>query len=149
MEKGLTFTGARARFSVNGKKVGWATGCSGSEEVIYEPVEVLDNVEVEEYVPLGYRVTFQASFVRLVGKTPKGEGFFPKIGGNSEEHLHNILTNGSLSCMIEDTGTTPNRIIAQLEQVKVQSHNWSINARGIVAHDMTFNAIRMKDETEV
>ena len=35
------------------------------------------------------------------------------------------------------------------EQVKIASHNYAINARGIVGQDVTFNAIRLKDESEV
>jgi hypothetical protein len=32
--------------------------------------------------------------------------------------------------------------------VKIASHNYAINARGIVGQDVTFNAIRLKDESE-
>ena len=146
-EKGLVFTGARARFSVNGKKVGWATNVSGSEEIQYDEAEVLDNIQVQEHVPVRYRVTLSMSQIRIVGKTLKSEGFFPKIGGNSEEHLKNILTNGELVATVEDNETGD--IIATYEQVKVASHNWTINATGIVGEDVTFVAIRAKDESEI
>ncbi len=146
-EKGLVFTGARARFSVQGKKVGWATNVSGSEEIQYDEAEVLDNIQVQEHVPVRYRVTLSMSQIRIVGKTLKSEGFFPKIGANAEEHLRNILTNGDLVATVEDneTGT----LIATYEQVKVASHNWTINATGIVGEDVTFVAIRSKDESEI
>jgi hypothetical protein len=146
-EKGVIFTGARARFLIDGVKIGWATSVSGSEEVVYEDVEVLDNIQVQEHAPIGYRVTLSASRVRIVGKTLKSQGFFPSVGNNAEEHLKNILTNGELQVQIEDNET--GSIIAQYEQVKVASHNWTINARGVVGNDMTFVAIRMKDESEV
>jgi hypothetical protein len=148
-EKGLVFTGARARFSVNGKKVGWATNVSGSEEIQYEEAEVLDNIQVQEHVPVRYRCTLSCSTIRIVGKTLKSQGFFPKIGANSEDLLRNILTNGDLSAMIEDTNAGVTTIIANYEQVKVASHNWTINATGIVGEDVTFVAIRVKDESEV
>jgi len=35
-----------------------------------------------------------------------------------------------------------------LEQVKIASHNWAVDARGIVGEDCTFVAIRLKDESE-
>lgn len=146
-EKGLVFTGARARFLIDSVKIGFATNVAGSEEIDYEEVLVLDNIQTQEHVPIGYRVTLTASRVRIIGKTLKSQGFFPSVGGNAEEHLSNILTNGELQVQIEDNET--GEIFAQYEQVKVASHNWTINARGIVGNDMTFVAIRLKDESEV
>jgi len=146
-EKGRVFTGARARFSINGKKVGFATNVAGSEEIEYQPIEVLDNIEVEEFVPVAYRVTFTASLVRIMAETIKSEGFFPTSGTSPEEHLQNILLQGDMVCTIEDSKT--NRIMMTLEQVKIQSRNFTINARGIVGKDVTFVAVRMKDESEV
>jgi hypothetical protein len=145
MEKGRVFTGARARFSVNGVKVGYARNVNVSEEIEYQPVEVLDNIEVEEYVPVAYRVTFTCSMFRIIGETLKEKGWFPSTGTNTEEHLSNILLTGEMSAQIEDTKS--GKIFATLEQVKIQSHNWTIDARGIVGEDVTFNAIRVKDET--
>jgi hypothetical protein len=145
-EKGRVFTGARARFMIDGKKVGYATNCSGGEEIQYEQLECLDNIEVEENVPVGYRVTFSASKARIVGETIKSEGFFPKTGKNPAEHLQNILLQDDMVCVIEDSKTE--RKIMTLEQVKMGSRNFTINARGIVAKDVTYLAIRMKDESE-
>ena len=51
-EKGNLFTGARARFSISGVKVGFARNVTVREEIQLDPVEVLDNIEVEEYVPV-------------------------------------------------------------------------------------------------
>lgn len=39
-EKGRVFTGARARFIYNGRKVGYATNVAGSEEIQWDPVSV-------------------------------------------------------------------------------------------------------------
>ena len=46
------FSGARTIFRVNDKKVAFASGCDGNEEVLYEAVDVLDKIEVAEYVQL-------------------------------------------------------------------------------------------------
>lgn len=146
-EKGLVFSGARARFSIQGKKVGWATNVSGSEEIQYEECEVLDNIDIQEHVPVRYRVSLSMSQIRIVGRTVKSDGFFPKVGANSEEHLRNILVTGDLVVTIEDNDS--GKIIATYEQVKVASHNWAINATGIVGEDVAFVAIRAKDESEV
>jgi len=147
MEKGRIFTGARARFSLNGVKVGYARNVNISEENGYEPIEVLDNIEVEEFAPVSYRVTFTASMFRIVGETIKSNGWFPSNGKNTTEHLANILTQGDLKATIEDSKTK--KIIATVEQVKIASHNWTVDARSVVGEDVTFVCIRVHDESEV
>jgi hypothetical protein len=145
MEKGRILTGARARFSINGVKVGYARSVNLGEETEYQPIEVLDNIEVEEFAPVAYRVSFTAGLFRILGDTLKSRGWYAAVGTNTEEHLKNILTLGELSAQIEDTKT--NTVWATVEQVKVASQNWTIDARGIVGKDVTFNAIRMRDES--
>lgn len=147
MEKGRLFTGARARFSIDGVKVGYARNVALTEEVQYDPADVLDNVEVEEFVPVKYRVRFTAGMFRVIGETLKERGWFPSVGGNTEEHLTNILVSGDLTATIEDTKT--GKIFATVEQVKVASHNWTIDAVGIVGEEMEFVAIRVRDESEI
>lgn len=146
-EKGRLLTGARARFSINGTKVGYARNVNVSEEIRYDPVEVLDNIEVEEFVPIGYTVRFRASQFRIVGETIKSLGYFPSVGANTEEHLSNILINGDLTATLEDSRT--GKIVATLEQVKIASHNWTVDARGVVGEDVEFVGIRVKDESEI
>jgi hypothetical protein len=144
--KGKILTGARARFSINGVKVGYARNVSVGEEVTYEDIEVLDNIEVLENVPVAYRVTFQASMFRIIGETLKSLGLFPSNGANPGEHLENILVSGDLTATLEDSHT--GKSFATLEQVKIASHNWSVDARGVVGEDVTFKAIRVRDESE-
>lgn len=148
LPKGLVFTGARARFSVDGKPIGFATNCSGSEEIQYEPVNVLDNIQTVEFVPIGYSVSFQAGRVRLIGDPLRGpnKDMFPKLGNNAQEHLENILNLGDMAAQIEDSIT--GAIFMNLEQVKIASHSWTVSARGIVGEDINFVAVRMRDEAE-
>lgn len=146
-EKGRILTGARARFSLAGVKVGYARGVSIGEEIEYFPVEVLDNIQVEEHVPVAYRVTFSAEMFRIVGETLKSQNLFPKVGTSPAEHLTNILTSGELQATIEDTKT--GKVIQTVTQVKVQSKNIRVDARGAVGEDVSFVAIAVKDESEV
>lgn len=146
-EKGRLFTGARALFSIENKKVGYARNVALTEEIQYDPVEVLDNIEVEEYVPVAYRVRFTASMFRIIGKTLKSEGFFPPTGKSASDHLINILTSGELTATIIDTFTDD--VFCTVQQVKIASHNWTVDARGIVGEDMEFVAVRVFDESEV
>ena len=58
-------TGARARFSISGVKVGYATGVSVREMLTMEPLKVLDEIQVKEHVPIDYEVSMTADMVRL------------------------------------------------------------------------------------
>jgi len=147
MAKGKVITGARARLSINGKKVGFATNCSGNETIELQDVEVLDNIEVEELVPVSYRVEFQASQVWVEGETIKSEGYFPRTGNSPEEHLQNILAMPDMVVTLEDSKS--GALLMTLEQVKVSGKSFTLNARGIAGNDVTFRAIRMKDQSEV
>lgn len=134
------FSGARARFLVNGTPVAFAGGVSGSESIDYEPVDVLDLLEVREFVPVAYRATLNAQIFRVIGQSLKQLGIFPV-----EE---NILTTGDLDCAIEDrlnAGTT----MALFQNCKAQEHSWDVTARGIVSENVTFVTIRVRDESEV
>lgn len=142
---GQKFTGARARFSIEGIVVGYARNVSGAERVVYEPTKVLDNIRVEEHVPVAYECDLRASFLRIVGEPLKKNDWFAKIGANAEEHLTNILTSGDLAVLIEDTAT--GQTIQSYEQVKLSGHNWVIDAQGVVAEDVEFVAIRVSDES--
>ena len=146
-EKGVVFTGARARLLINGIKIGWATNVSGSESISYEPIKVLDNIQVQEHVPLEYSVSLSMARVRIIGKTFKSQTFFPSVGGNAEEHLQNILLSGELVVQVEDSVT--GSIFANYEQVKISDVNWSVDSVGVVANDVTAVAVRCRDESEV
>ena len=146
-EKGKLLTGARARFSIEGIKVGYAQNVTVTEEIQYDPAECLDNIEVEEHAPVAYRVRFSARKFRIVGDTLKEKGWFPKTGKNTSEHLENILTSGDLVATIEDTKT--GKIVSTVEQVKIASLNWTVDSRSIVGEDVEFVAVRVKDESEV
>lgn len=146
--KGLVFTGARARLSVSGQVVGYATDCSGGEEIQYEAVRTLDNIRVSEWVPVGYEVSFSASRVRLIGQPLQGPdlNIFPKVGQNSSDHLLNILNMGDLTIQVEDTVT--GQIFCVMEQCKVSGHNWSLGARSIVGENISFVGIVARGEAE-
>lgn len=143
--KGKMLTGARARFSIGSVVVGYARNVAVTEEIEYQPVEVLGNIQVEEFVPVAYRVRFTASMFRIIGETLKKAGWFPPVGITADEHLENILNTGDLQAHIEDTKS--GETFCTLYQVKVASHNFTIDARGVVGEDMEFVAIRTHDET--
>ena len=137
------FTGVRARFKIdtgNGpEKVAYAGGVSGEESVDYEPVDVLDLLEVHEHVPVAYRCTMNAQVFRVIGTSMKNLGIFPI--------QDNILTSGALSALVEDV--QEGRTMALLQGVRATGKGWDVGARSLVQENVSFVAIRMKDESEV
>jgi hypothetical protein len=146
-QKGQILTGARARLSINGVRVGYATNVTVSESIEYEEITEIDNIEINEFAPIGYRVTLTASMFRIVGETLKSHGWFPTNGADSAEHLENILINGDLTATVEDSKT--GKSFATLENLKIREHSWSIDARGLVGENSTFLCKKVADESEV
>ncbi|MCH9837360.1 hypothetical protein K0U83_16980 [bacterium] len=142
MARGLVLSGARARLLIDGVKVMYATNVSYSEEITHDPIEVLDQLEVAEFVPTAYRVTFSAQMVRVVTNTVKnrdGVVIFPR--------LEDILTKGDLTATIEDSQT--GNVVANVERVRATRYSNNIGARGIVLTDVEFVAIRIRNESEI
>ncbi len=140
--RGLVFSGARARLMLDGVKVAYATNVDYSEEIQYDPVEPLDQLEVAEHVPVAYRVTFGAQMVRVIThpiKLRDGLAIFPR--------LEDILTSGEMTATVEDrvTGT----VASNIEAVKAATYRVNVGARAIVLTDVTFVAIRIRDESEI
>ena len=140
--RGLVLSGARARLMIGTVKVMYATNVTYGEEIEYQPVEILDQLEIAEHVPVAYRVNFSAQFVRVITNSIKlrdGVRIFPR--------LEDILTSGELTATVEDRVT--NNIISNIERVKASRYNVNIGARGIVLSDVDFVAIRIRDESEL
>lgn len=141
-----TFSGARAIFKINSTPVAYAGGVDVREEIRYEPVDVLNRLEVAEYVPVGYVCSLDSMIFRtLEGGNEVGTGSLKKRGIFPQEA--NILTDGSLEASITDQLT--GRTVALVQEVKAASQNFGVTARGIVGVRVAFVAIRVKDEAEV
>jgi hypothetical protein len=159
-------SGARSVFYIGDNKVAFASNVDVSEEITYEPVDVLDNIEVQEFVPTGYRVSFTCGIFRTIKKALKfkGPGIEPSpvgAGAAEREGAHGslrvmeiypkstseILTSGILTCKIIDRLT--DTVIMTLEEAKASSMNYSVTARGIVAQNLTFVAVRVRDEGSI
>jgi hypothetical protein len=147
MATGKVFTGCRARFMLNGVKVGLATGVTVRESITYEPVKVLDNIQVEEHAPVDYDVSLTADSIKLVGTSFKSQGWLPLQGADPAEHLRNIIASGELTATIIDNQTGD--VVANVEGVKIAETNLNIQARGIVGENVTMVAIRVRGESDL
>lgn len=134
------FSGPRARFKLEGKTIGYAGGVSGEESIDYEPVDVIDLLEVKEHVPVAYRATLNAQIFRIIGNSLKAQGIFPTPS--------KIINSSAMTAAIEDAEISGNTI-AMFTGVRTAGHTFDITARGLVAENVTFVAIRVADESEV
>ena len=146
MPESKVVTGARARFSLNGQKVGYARSVNLNEEIDWRAIEVLDNIRVQEHAPVAYNCAMTAEQFRIVGDTLKSRGFFPSAGANASEHLRNIILSGELTATLEDVIT--GELLATVESVRIASTNYTVNARDVTGENVTFVAILVKDESE-
>lgn len=133
-----TFSGARAIFLINSVPVAFAGGVSGDETIDYEPVDVLNLLEVREHVPVAYRTTLNAQVFRVIGESLKKLGIFPL--------QDDIITSGDLEAAIVDK--VSGQTMALFQGVRCSGHSFDVTARGIVQENVTFVAIRVKDEFE-
>ena len=145
-----TFSGARAIFKINGLPVGWAGGVSGEETVDFEPIDVLGKLEVREHVPVAYRCSISAQVFRIINsplknfRTADGTplSIFPKQS--------DILTTDGYEATITDRLPGNEGVVAaQFEEVKASGKTWDTSARGVVSENISFVAIRTKDESEI
>lgn len=136
-ELGNVISGARSRLLLDNVPLFYCTNVSISEEIQFDPVEVLDELAVAEHVPVAYRVTFSAQRVRVRTvpiRNADGIIIMPK--------LSEILTSGSLTGTIEDS--VGGGQLYNIERVRASRWNLNIGARGIVMEDIEFVAIRIK-----
>lgn len=145
-EKGLVITGARARLTIGGQKVGYCSGVNLEEMINYEPYRALDNITVEEHVPVTYDCSMSARMARLVTKSITALGMFPKKGKSSADFLKNILLSGELNAVVEDSKT--GKAIAAVESVRVQRMSYSVDAGGASMQDVQFVCVLIRDEAE-
>jgi len=137
------FSGPRARFKIEGSTIGYAGGVSGEETIDYEPVDVLDLLEVKEHVPVAYRATLNAQIFRIIGNSLKAQGIFPTPD--------KIITSGAMTASIENAepvDSAKGGPIAQFAGVRTAGHSWDITARGLVTENVNFVAIKVQDESE-
>lgn len=127
---------------IEGVKVMYATNVSYSEEIQHDPVEVLDQFDVAEHVPIAYRVTFSAQMVRVITNPIK-----LRDGVVIQPRLEDILSAPELTATVEDRAS--GTVIANIERVKAVRYTQNVGARGIVLNDVEFVAIRIRDESEI
>jgi len=135
-----TYTGARAIFKINGQKIALATGVTVNENINYEPIHVLDLLEVEEFCEVSYDCSLSCETMRVIGNSPTQQGIFPK------EDLLSILNQPELTAELYDVLT--GQLVVRVEGVKPQGNNFDVRAGQVVANNLTFVCKRVLDVSE-
>ena len=126
--RGNVLTGARGRLLVAGHKIGYATAVSVNQEIEVQPIEPIDTIAVEEHVPTAYRVSWTASFGRIVNDERSQRMWFANL-----EELVRGGTEISMQLFDKVSGT----VIAHLEGVQVTSNNLRLGGRSIAGREVT------------
>ena len=134
-------TGAKAQFKINGTVIAYASNVSWNENIAYEPINVLDKLEVEEHAETGYTVDIQCQSFRVLGESVKKLGIM--------QSLNKILTQGDMTAAVvarsnkEEAGEN----LLLMTGVKLQSRQTSVDARGVMTETWSFVGKKAIDET--
>lgn len=131
-------TGAKAIFSLGGIQIAYASSVTFNENISYEPINVLDRLEVLEHAETGYTVDLSCQTFRVANQSVKQLGLMSK--------LPQILTQGELVATIIDKNTLST--IMLMTGVKLQSRQSSVDARGVMSETWSFVGRQTSDESE-
>lgn len=145
-EKRQIFTGCRARILMNGQRVGWAKGVSGTREYSKEAIEVVDNIETEEFATTGYRVSMRCSLVGIVTQSLVQMGLLPNIGQNSEDHLKAAIALAPFKIQVEDNIT--HKVQWEFSDCEIATESFDVMARSVMGKDVSIVGIRVKSDVD-
>ena len=132
-----TMSGARAIFSTNDNAIAYASNVSYNENIAYEPVNVLDRLEVAEHAEVGYTVDMQCQNFRIPNASVKQLQIMSK--------LPDLLSQGELKATIVDRVT--GAVILFMTGVKLQARQTSVDARGVMSETWSFVGRQSLDES--
>ena len=131
-------TGPKAIFRIDGKQIAYASGVSYTEEVQLEEVNVLDEIAVKEHAEVGYRCTLQCNTFRVLNNSVKQLGLMSR--------LEDILTQGVLTADIFETNNPDGPPILVMLEVKIESRQTTLDARGVMTETWNFRGTKASDE---
>ena len=145
-ERKEIFTGARVRLKMAGARVGWASGISGGREYVKTPVDVLGNLETEEFATTAYRINFRASMVGIVSRSLVNSGFLPLVGQDSEAHVKAAVTLEGFTVEVEDIVT--GKVTHEFHDMEISAESFTLQAGGVMMNDVSMVGKTMLDVKE-
>lgn len=131
-------SGARAILKIGDIEIGYATGVQASEQIDYQPVEQLGEIDVVTYEPTARRITMSASMLRIFN-TSQLVALFPASGQNTTQDVLDFLEMNAEVIENKANGKT----LYKFEGVKPTSRNFTLDRGGIMMLNANFVATRM------
>ena len=133
-------SGARAILKIGDEEIGYATGVQASEQIDYQPVEQLGEVDVVTYEPTARRITMSCSLLRILNATQL-TNLFPASGQGTTA---NVLDFSELTAeVIQTHGDGAGTTLYKFEGVKPTSRNFTLDRGGIMMVNANFVCTRM------
>lgn len=137
-------TAARARFFMNGQRMGYAMGVTVTENIQQEPINVLDNVQPVEFATVGYNATMRCQLYKLPNEDIVQAGLWPQHGRDPDE-LKSLLLN--FEPMVADLYDSFKGVfVGKVYGIVPTSRTLNFQPRGIIVTDCSFLAKGFADE---
>ena len=134
-------SGAAAILSIEGKQVGYATGVNAQETITQVPIQILGEIDVQEFEPVAREVSFSADMVRISNKSLQQESQWPR-GGTLD-----IVNFAEMTATLVDSSNA-DIVLCTLEGVVPETRTWRVDQQSIMTVNCTFRARRMHDEQD-
>jgi len=135
-----TISGARAKLFLGDEEIGHAINVSGSETQMLQRVDVLGDIYSKEIIPMRRVVQFSASHVRIY------KGSLKALGAMARGDTTAVLSFPPMTAVLYDT--VEDDAIETITGCVAETRSWSVDAAGILNEQVSFQALKMKDEDE-
>jgi len=131
-------SGARAILKIGDAEIGYATGVQASEQIDYQPIEQLGEVDVITYEPTARRITMSCSMLRILDVSQL-KNLFPASGQNTTADVLDFVEMTAEVINLHGDKAT----LYKFEGVKPTSRNFTLDRGGIMMLNANFVATRM------
>ena len=137
-------TAARARFFMNGQRMGHALGVTVTENIQQDPVSVLDNVRPVEFATTAYSATLRVQVYKLPNEDIVQAGLWPRQGRDPDEQKSLLLNFQPMTCDLYDSHMQ--QFVGKVFGVMPTTRTLNFQPRGIIVSDLSFVALGFSDE---
>jgi len=137
-------TGARARFSMNGQRMGFALGVTVTENIRQEPIIPLDNIEPVEFETLESSIQVEVRMYKIPNEDLVAAGLYPSSGRTPDERKLNLLNFAPMTADIYDSKSGD--YIYTLNDLVPTARRVTVDSRGVVVTNYSFMGTHMSDE---
>ena len=130
-----TLTGSRVNFMLEGNLVGFASNLSYSHNYTLAPLNVIGSIETIQHIPVQYQAGITFNNFRVLGRTLRTLGLWPRIGKNPTDHMMALIQIPELTAVCEDVVTQTIILIA--EGVRIESSAVQMAANSLMQEDIS------------